>query len=166
MVPGNRDGAHRVFILALKGGAQRPRQLYQPRKRNLDTNFSKKQGDPGDGQDWVHTRKFSLQSGIKSNSSSPQSLGTSVVSNQEVALYFCQCMRSQEKDITRSVSVISLHNYTLSLIVRRSRMGTVWFYTSTSNKRAARPKLYTQSLTRDLKLMYNRLTLVRISIKL
>ena len=54
---------------------------------------------------------------------------------------------------------------TLTLILPRSRMGTVWFYTSTSNKRAARPKLYTQSLTRDLKLMYSRFTLVRISIK-
>ena len=29
----------------------------------------------------------------------------------------------------------------LTLILRRSRTGTVWFYTSTSNKRAARPKL-------------------------
>ena len=55
---------------------------------------------------------------------------------------------------------------TLSLILRRSRTGTVWFYTSTSNKRAARPKLYTKSLTRDLKSMYSRLTLVRISINL
>ena len=54
----------------------------------------------------------------------------------------------------------------LTLILRCSRTGTVWFYTSTSNKRAARPKLYTESLTRDLKLMYSRLTLVRISIKL
>ena len=54
----------------------------------------------------------------------------------------------------------------LTLILRRSRTGTVWFYTSTSNKRAARPKLYTKSLTRDLKLMYSSLTLVRISIKL
>ena len=44
--------------------------------------------------------------------------------------------------------------------------GTVWFYTSTSDKRAARPKLYTKSLTRDLKLMYSRFTLVRISINL
>ena len=35
-----------------------------------------------------------------------------------------------------------------------------------SNKRAARPKLYTKSLTRDLKLMYSRLTVVRISINL
>jgi len=34
----------------------------------------------------------------------------------------------------------------LTLILRRSRTGTVWFYTSTSNKRAARPKLYTRSL--------------------
>jgi len=33
----------------------------------------------------------------------------------------------------------------LSLILRRSRTGTVWFYTSTSNKRAARPKLYTEN---------------------
>ena len=54
----------------------------------------------------------------------------------------------------------------LTLILRRSRTGTVWFYTSTSNKRAARPKLYTKSLTRDLKLMYSRLTLVTISINL
>ena len=54
----------------------------------------------------------------------------------------------------------------LTLILWRSRTGTVCFYTSTSNKRAARPKLYTESLTRDLKLMYSRLTLVRISINL
>ena len=54
----------------------------------------------------------------------------------------------------------------LTLILRRSRMRTVWFYTSTSNKRAARPKLYTKSLTRDLKRMYSRFTLVRISINL
>ena len=54
----------------------------------------------------------------------------------------------------------------LTLILRRSRTGMVWFYTSTSNKRAARPKLYTKSLTRDLKRMYSRLTLVRISINL
>ena len=55
---------------------------------------------------------------------------------------------------------------TLTLILRRSRTGTVWFYTSTSNKRAARPKLYTKSLTRDLKRMYSHFTLVRISINL
>ena len=54
----------------------------------------------------------------------------------------------------------------LSLILPRSRTGTVWFYTSTNNKRAARPKLYTKSLTRDLKLMYSRFTLVRIFINL
>ena len=54
----------------------------------------------------------------------------------------------------------------LSLILRRSRTGTVWFYTSTSNKRAARPKLYTKSLIRDLTHMYSRFTLVRISINL
>ena len=54
----------------------------------------------------------------------------------------------------------------ITLILRRSRTGTVWFYTSSSNKRTARPKLYTKSLTRDLKLMYSRFTLVRISINL
>ena len=54
----------------------------------------------------------------------------------------------------------------LTLILWRSCTGTVWFYTSTSNKRAARPKLYTKSLTRDLKRMYRRFTLVRISINL
>ena len=54
----------------------------------------------------------------------------------------------------------------LTLILRRSRTETVWFYTSTSKKKAARPKLYTMSLTRDLKRMYSRLTLVRISINL
>ena len=54
----------------------------------------------------------------------------------------------------------------LTLILPRSRTGTVWFYTSTSNKRAAWPKLYTKSLTRDLQRMYSRFTLVRISIKL
>ena len=59
----------------------------------------------------------------------------------------------------------SIHS-NLTLILRHSRTGTVWFYTSISNKRAARPKLYTKSLTRDLKRMYSRLTLVRISIKL
>ena len=54
----------------------------------------------------------------------------------------------------------------ITLILRRSRTGMVWFYTSTSNKRAARPKLYTKSLTRDLKRMYSRFTLVRISVNL
>ena len=66
----------------------------------------------------------------------------------------------------RKVSFFWMTVMLLTLILRRSRMGTVWFYTSTSNKRAARPKLYTKSLTRDLKLMYSRLTLVRISINL
>ena len=81
---------------------------------------------------------------------------------------------SQEKSTFRSKTMYteSRHSYNilkskcLTLILRRSRTGTIWFYTSTSNKRAARPKLYTKSLTRDLKLMYSRLTLVRISIKL
>ena len=57
-------------------------------------------------------------------------------------------------------------NVKLTLILPRSRTGTVWFYTSISNKRAARPKLYTKSLTTDLKRMYSRFTLVRISINL
>ena len=66
---------------------------------------------------------------------------------------------------TNSTYEIQIRNL-LTLILRRSRTGTVWFYTSTSNKRAARPKLYTKSLTRDLKGMDSRLTLVRISINL
>ena len=68
------------------------------------------------------------------------------------------------------ITLFSYHNsslfltlyFLLTLILRRSHTGTVWFYTSTSNKRAARPKLYTKSLTRDLKLMYSLLTLVRV----
>jgi len=56
--------------------------------------------------------------------------------------------------------------HALTIILSRSRTGTVWFYTSTGNKRAARPKLYTKTLTRDLKRMYSPLTLVRISINL
>ena len=63
-------------------------------------------------------------------------------------------------------ALLQFTSVTLTLILRRSRTGTVWFYTSTSNKRAARPKLYIKSLTRDLKRMYSRLTLVRISINL
>ena len=68
------------------------------------------------------------------------------------------------KNWTRRIQ--DCNKWKLSLILRRSRTGTVWFYTSTSNKRAARPKQYTESLTRDLKRMYCRFTLVRISIKL
>ena len=69
--------------------------------------------------------------------------------------------------ITNEISFLhTIYMFQLTLILRRSRTGTVWFYTSTSNKRAARPKLYRKSLTRDLKLMYSRLTLVRISINL
>ena len=70
--------------------------------------------------------------------------------------------RPQRRNGTKFLMTIT----TLTLILRRSRTGTVRFYTSTSNKRAARPKLYTKSLTRDLKRMYSRLTLVRISINL
>ena len=39
----------------------------------------------------------------------------------------------------------------LTLILWRSRTGTVWFYTSTSNKWAARPKLYTRVINKGLK---------------
>ena len=74
-------------------------------------------------------------------------------------------------DVTGELRNDELRNFgkvvrKLTLILPRSRTGTVWFYTSTSNKGAARPKLYTKSLTRDLKRMYSRFTLVRISIKL
>ena len=69
---------------------------------------------------------------------------------------------SHSQKATGKIIVLSI----LTLILRRSRTGTVWFYTSTSNKRAARPKLYTKSLTRDLKRMYSRFTPVRISINL
>lgn len=54
---------------------------------------------------------FSLVS--KPHSSSPETLGTLVVSYQEVALYVYRRIRSQEEDITRSVLAISLQNYIL-----------------------------------------------------
>jgi len=54
----------------------------------------------------------------------------------------------------------------LTLILRRSRTGTEWFYTSTSNKRAARLKTIHKVINKGLKTMYSRFTLVRISIKL
>ena len=75
------------------------------------------------------------------------------------------CLFSVVINIISETSSLFFYN-SLTLILRRSRTGTVWFYTSTSNKRAARTKLYTESLTRDLKRMYSRLTLVRISINL
>ena len=74
--------------------------------------------------------------------------------------------RAQNSNQDPSVFRLIIKLDTLTLILRCSRTGTVWFYNSTSNKRAARPKLYTKSLTRDLKLMYSRFTLVRISINL
>ena len=70
------------------------------------------------------------------------------------------------EELNGTVALALSYAAPLTLILPRSRTGTVWFYTSTSNKRAARPKLYTKSLTRDLKLMFSRLTLVRISINL
>ena len=89
-------------------------------------------------------------------------------------LDFCLCcMKHHHEKSLEHNKLLSLrpHNVSkydiyLTLILPCSRMGTVWFYTSTSNKRAARPKLYTKSLTRHLKRMYSRFTLVRISINL
>ena len=68
--------------------------------------------------------------------------------------------------MTTNVGLVLDVSFIITLTLWRSRTGTVWFYTSTSNKRVARPKLYTKSLTWDLKRMYSRLTLVRISINL
>ena len=76
------------------------------------------------------------------------------------------CIRHGTADGRLIFKVSGSISPSLTLILRRSRTGTLWFYTSTSNKTAARPKLYTKSLTRDLKRMYSRLTLVRISINL
>ena len=80
----------------------------------------------------------------------------------------CGLRKDIKSDLSYAVVPFELaaREVIISLILRRSRTGTVWFYTSTSNKRAARPKLYTKSLTRDLKRLYSRFTLVRISIKL
>ena len=57
-------------------------------------------------------------------------------------------------------------NTILTLILRHSRTGTVWFYTSTSKQESSTTKTVHKVITRDLKLMYSRLTLVRISINL
>ena len=93
-----------------------------------------------------------------------------LLSFQLLKLFQPQQSKTQASRAKLHVLYFRLHNIiissTLTLILRRSRTGTVWFYTSTSNKRAARQKLYTKSLTRDLKFMYSRLTLVRISINL
>ena len=80
--------------------------------------------------------------------------------------YFTLTIMKIQSDYTRQLHTQALRTSLLTLILPRFRTGTVWFYTSTSNKRAARPKLYTKSLTRDLKLMYSHFTLVRISINL
>jgi hypothetical protein len=86
---------------------------------------------------------------------------TSVGKIQGLGSESCSCQFGERNRVPRNWQLLQI-----SLILRRSRTGTVWFYTSTSNKRAARPKLNTKSLTRDLKLMYSRFTLVRISINL
>ena len=88
--------------------------------------------------------------------------------------HLCSLHRSEFFQVVHKGQVFPIFPYqhfisflcALTLILRHSRTGTVWFYTSTSNKRAARTKLYTKSLTRDLKRMYSRLTLVTISINL
>ena len=91
---------------------------------------------------------------------------------QNVWTWHSHCSIWNTRLLTKQLSITDFFGkkfictHLLTLILRRSRTGTVWFYTSTSNKRAARPKLYTKSLTRDLKRMYSRFTLVRISIKL
>ena len=97
------------------------------------------------------------------SSSTPRCAWTSHHSYQTsaaVATWHNLCRVKGNADIRQTASI------RLTLILRRSRTGTVWFYTSTSNKKAARSKLYTKSLTRDLKRMYSRLTLVRISFSL
>ena len=92
--------------------------------------------------------------------------------SHRLVCYFCGEIQRKCQHNTRTRRGAKMDNNrnaptsALSLILRRSHTGTVWFYTSTSNKRAARPKLYTKSLTRDLKRMYSHFTLVRISINL
>ena len=89
------------------------------------------------------------------------------VSNGSTTTSHCFTKTSYKTVLSQRLSWICLWTCCcITLILRRSHTGTVWFYTSNSNKRAARPKLYTKSLTRDLKRMYSRLTLVRISINL
>ena len=80
--------------------------------------------------------------------------------------FFSPSQRTWKQSMTLKLMLLRYTIQTLTLILPRSRTGKVWFYTSTSNKRAARPKLYTKSLARDLKRMYSRLTLVRIYINL
>ena len=68
------------------------------------------------------------------------------ICNPIVEVFTSGCQNYVPFKIWYDVAVISLNckivtNYELTLILRRSRTGTVWFYTSTSNKRAARPKL-------------------------
>ena len=92
---------------------------------------------------------------------------TNCMGREKIAVSFARRLRGlAEVESSYFCKIWHQKGRILTLILRRSRTGTVWFYTSTSNKRAARPKLYTKSLTRDLKLMYSRLTLVRISISL
>jgi len=71
------------------------------------------------------------------------------INDSHVDVQQISCLRRARNFTEQNVTSMSL-----TLILRRSRTGTVWFYTSTTNKSAARPKLYTKSLTRDLKLMY------------
>ena len=73
---------------------------------------------------------------------------------KEVIIPLDASVRGYPSRNTTSWTVLELEVTALTLILRCSRTGTVWFYTSTSNKRAARTKLYTKSLTKDLKRMY------------
>ena len=57
--------------------------------------------------------------------------------------YFALCRSRCFSQMFIRLRILNFFWASLTLILRRSRTGTVWFYTSTSNKRAARPKLYT-----------------------
>ena len=104
---------------------------------------------------------------VKDTSRSTPSIHLLFISVQtEVRASMYRPVGNREKRTPKGLGLDTSTTCTLTLILPRSRTGTVWFYTSTSNKRVVRPKLYTKSLTGDLKLMYSRFTLVRISIKL
>ena len=111
------------------------------------------------GSDWAKPWRVS----VMQNTSKFLASARAKYSSRLVTHIKCWCARMSMTSGSSSSTVLRM---SLTLILRRSRTGTVWFYTSTGNKRAARPKLYTKSLTRDLKLIYSRFTLVRISINL
>ena len=134
------------------------------------------------------TRRFISVFTTARHSSLHQSTPPSTVSLRHILILYCHLRLGRQSHFSSGFPIITLSCFSLLLprsstwpayfilhdflnliitfILRRSRMGTVSFYTSTSNKGAARTKMYTKSLTRDLKRMYSRLTLVRISINL